>query len=111
MGFTLLINVVHWGYNPLTNHLLTSWDIKEGGSWPQISTHGPGPQNHLSFEKNSFYFLLHLATYLRENFRVAFATTVLTFAEHMGKQELSQPFRRESGGVYLRPKGAFLCSL
>ena len=47
MGFTLLINVVHWGYNPLTNHLLTSWDIKEGGSWPQISTHGPGPQNHL----------------------------------------------------------------
>ena len=47
MGFTLLINVVHWGYNSLTNHLLTSWDIKEGGSWPQISTHGPGPQNHL----------------------------------------------------------------
>ena len=23
-----LINVVYWGFNPLTNHLLTSWDIQ-----------------------------------------------------------------------------------
>jgi len=29
----------------------------------------------------------------------------------MGKQELSRPFRGESDGIYLRPKGAFLCSL
>ena len=27
MGYNLLINGVYWGYNPLTNHLLTSWDI------------------------------------------------------------------------------------
>ena len=27
--FHLLINGVYWGYNPLTNHLLTSWDIQE----------------------------------------------------------------------------------
>ncbi len=29
MGYNLLINVVYWDYNPLTNHLLTSWDILE----------------------------------------------------------------------------------
>ena len=28
MGYNLLINEVYWGYNPLTNHELTSWDIQ-----------------------------------------------------------------------------------
>ena len=28
MGYNLLINGVFWGYNPITNHLLTSWDIQ-----------------------------------------------------------------------------------
>ena len=28
MGYNLLINGVYWGYNPPTNHLLTSWDIQ-----------------------------------------------------------------------------------
>ena len=28
MGYNLLINGVYWGYNPLTTHLLTSWDIQ-----------------------------------------------------------------------------------
>ena len=28
MGYNLLINGVYWGYNPFTNHLLTSWDIQ-----------------------------------------------------------------------------------
>ena len=28
MGYNLLINGVYWGYNPLTNHLVTSWDIQ-----------------------------------------------------------------------------------
>ena len=28
MARNLLINGVYWGYNPLTNHLLTSWDIQ-----------------------------------------------------------------------------------
>ena len=27
MAYNLLITGVYWGYNPLTNHLLTSWDI------------------------------------------------------------------------------------
>ena len=27
MGYNLLLIRVYWGYNPLTNHLLTSWDI------------------------------------------------------------------------------------
>ena len=27
---TLIINGVYWGYSPLTNHLLTSWDIQVG---------------------------------------------------------------------------------
>ena len=30
MGYNLLIYGVYWGYNPLTNHLLTSWDIQVG---------------------------------------------------------------------------------
>ena len=29
MAYNLLINGVYWGYNPLTNHLLTSWDIQD----------------------------------------------------------------------------------
>ena len=34
MGYNLVcINGVYWGYNPLTNHLLTSWDIQVGGQW------------------------------------------------------------------------------
>ena len=28
MGYNLLVNGVYWGYNPFTNHLLTSWDIQ-----------------------------------------------------------------------------------
>ena len=28
MAYNLLINGVYWGYNPFTNHLLTSWDIQ-----------------------------------------------------------------------------------
>ena len=31
MGYNLLINGVYWRYNPLTNHLLTSWDIQVAG--------------------------------------------------------------------------------
>ena len=30
MGYNLLINGVYWGYNPVTNHLLTSWNIQVG---------------------------------------------------------------------------------
>ena len=29
--FHLLLHGVYWGYNPFTNHLLTSWDIQMGG--------------------------------------------------------------------------------
>ena len=28
MVYNLLLNGVYWGYNPLTNHLLISWDIQ-----------------------------------------------------------------------------------
>ena len=28
MGFNLIINGIYWGYNPLTSHLLSSWDIQ-----------------------------------------------------------------------------------
>ena len=28
MGYNLPINGIYWGYIPLTNHLLTSWDIQ-----------------------------------------------------------------------------------
>ena len=30
MGYNLLINGVYWGYNPLTDLFLTSWDIQVG---------------------------------------------------------------------------------
>ena len=30
MGYDLLITGVYWGYNPLTNHLQSSWDIQVG---------------------------------------------------------------------------------
>ena len=32
ISYNLLINGVYWGYNPLTNLLLTSWDIQAGSS-------------------------------------------------------------------------------
>ena len=35
MGYNLLINGVCWGYNPLPNHFLTSWDIQVGHLQPQ----------------------------------------------------------------------------
>ena len=28
MEYNLPINGIYWGYNPFTNHLLTSWDIQ-----------------------------------------------------------------------------------
>ena len=31
--YNLLINEVYWGYNPVTHHLLTSWDIQEGSRY------------------------------------------------------------------------------
>ena len=37
MDYNLLINVVYWGYNPLTNLLLPSWDIQVSQNPP--STH------------------------------------------------------------------------
>ena len=28
MGYNLLVNGIYWSYNPLANHLPTSWDIQ-----------------------------------------------------------------------------------
>ena len=28
MAYNLLLNGIYWGYNPFTNHFLTSWDIQ-----------------------------------------------------------------------------------
>ncbi len=42
MGYNLLINGAYWGYNPLTNLLLTSWDIQvESYSGDGIGTLNP----------------------------------------------------------------------
>ena len=44
MGYNLPINGIYWGYNPFTNHLLTSWDIQVG--WqipPDIVLLNPSP--------------------------------------------------------------------
>ena len=43
--FHLLINGIYWGYNPLTNHLLTSWDIQVGAHFVEFDhsqIHGHG---------------------------------------------------------------------
>ena len=39
MGYNLLINGVYWGYNPLTNHLLTSLDIQVVRTTPERIAH------------------------------------------------------------------------
>ena len=39
MGYNLYINGVYWGYNPLTNLLLTSWDIQVNPSLPVLTIH------------------------------------------------------------------------
>ena len=33
ISYNLLTNGVNWGYNPVTSHLLTSWDIQVVGFW------------------------------------------------------------------------------
>ena len=43
--FHLLIDEVYWGYNPLTNHLLTFWDIQAGFFYDQKLGHGEPPSN------------------------------------------------------------------
>ena len=39
MGYNLLINGVYWGYNPLTNLLLTSWAYQLGSPPSQDASH------------------------------------------------------------------------
>ena len=39
VGYNLLVNGVYWGYNPFTNHLLTSWDIQVGDGTPLDLSH------------------------------------------------------------------------
>ena len=57
MGDNLLTNGVYWGYNPLTNHLLTSWDIPSilkvwlfscFFSWANIFRGEPSPRNFIT---------------------------------------------------------------
>ena len=49
MGYSLLINGVYWGYNPLTNHLLTSWDIQVGISFKSLENPGCLILNAMNF--------------------------------------------------------------
>ena len=44
MGYNLLVNWVCWGCNPLTNHLLTSWEIQVRVLLPNLFL-DPGPTN------------------------------------------------------------------
>ena len=50
MGYNLLINGVYWGYNPLTNHLLTSWDIQVHNQEETSKKHGPGDSSRDLFD-------------------------------------------------------------
>ena len=38
--FHLLVDGVYWGYKPLTNHLLTSWDIQVDGLFCDVGCWG-----------------------------------------------------------------------
>ena len=64
MGYNLLINGVYWGHNPLTNHLLTSWDIQVEGFEPTITWRAivtePFPLVHVAMPPCSCEFFFHL---------------------------------------------------
>ena len=47
MGYDLLINRIYLGYNPLTNHLLTSWDIQVRVESLPFSCHRPVDDAHV----------------------------------------------------------------
>ena len=50
MGYNLLINGVYGGYNPLTNHLVISWDIQAPGKLT-----AKAPENRVS-QKETIVF-------------------------------------------------------
>ena len=51
MGYNLLTTGIYWGYNPFTNHLLTSWNIQVGCMrWPfQSSCDDTLPETNSKF--------------------------------------------------------------
>ena len=49
MGYNLLINGVYWGYNPVTNHWFSSWDIQAMNIQAQQNLEG----ERLRFPKHS----------------------------------------------------------
>ena len=80
MGYNLLINGVYWGYNPLPNHLLTSWDIQVGDFFCLFLKGNPGVgesifikllfvslatiASHLEFTRTLSSYLLYIYIYL-----------------------------------------------
>ena len=55
IGYNLRINGVYWGYNLVTNHLLTSWDIQVG---PRILRGRKWSPNVRSFHRSHFTWAL-----------------------------------------------------
>ena len=60
MVYNLSINGVYWGYDPLTNHLLTSWDIQVGGDFVKdvLLNFHPDPEKMMQFD-GSFLLPCH----------------------------------------------------
>ena len=83
MGYALLINGVYWGYNPLPNLLLTSWDIQ---GHPSISF-----CEHLGGFSCFFFFFFRgclgviQATHLsNETTRVIYGIRGIILSSHVG---------------------------
>ena len=67
MGYNLLIGGIYWGYNPLTNLLLTSWDIQ------------------VSLKEGLFQYGIHLPTIDFQGKFVSFQGSISGYCGGVGK--------------------------
>ena len=65
MGCNLLINGVYWGYYPLTNHLLTSWDIQVGENILLMVQKSGKLTHQLTVEVGSLFYYLQGLGYIQ----------------------------------------------
>ena len=73
MGYSLLINEVYCGYNPLTNLLLTFWDIQVLPNFKKLVFFLLGVATpRLAFSEKMFGFIFGLRTTRREKNSVPF---------------------------------------
>ena len=92
MVYNLLVNGVYWGYNPLTNHLLTSWDIQVHH---RLNPGPPFSSCNLQWEIQKFARKTHRSIW--ENF--------------VASEGRPKPKKKHRGGTHLRdPKRSQFCT-